>query len=352
MNNTDLSQETLILGIETSCDETAAAVVADGKRILSNIIASQVKWHQKFNGVVPEIASRKHVELISPVIEEALLEANVTLDDIDAIAVTRGPGLVGALLVGLGVAKGLSYATKLPLICVNHIEAHILANFLEHPNLKPPLIALVVSGGHTALVYMGDFGEYEVLGETLDDAAGEAFDKIAKFLGLGYPGGPIIDKLAAKGNSKAINFPRAMINTNNYDFSLSGLKTAVLNYISKLKAEGKEVNIPDLCASFQAAVIDVQIHKTLRAARERTVDEIVLAGGVAANKSLRERLKKEAAKIGKELFYSSLPLCTDNAAMIACVGYYRYRKADKYGEEIVCSLDANADPNLSLVKEI
>ena len=236
--------ETLILGIETSCDETAAAVVADGKKILSNVISSQVKWHRKFSGVVPEIASRKHVELISPVIEEALFEAGVTLDDIDAIAVTQGPGLVGALLVGLGVAKGLAYATKLPLICINHIEAHILANFLEYPGLKPPLIALVVSGGHTALVYMKDFGEYEVIGETLDDAAGEAFDKVAKFLGLGYPGGPIVDKLAAKGDSEAINFPRAMIKTEDYDFSLSGLKTAVLNYVSQQKNKGNKRKQP------------------------------------------------------------------------------------------------------------
>jgi len=333
----------LLLGIETSCDETAAAVVADGKRILSNVVASQIKWHQKFCGVVPEIASRKHVELISPVIEEALLEANITLGDIDAVAVTQGPGLVGALLVGLGVAKGISYATKTPLICVNHIEAHILANFLEYPNLKPPLVALVVSGGHTAIVYMKDFSEYEVLGETLDDAAGEAFDKVARFLGLGYPGGPIIDELAAKGNPQAINFPRAMLRRDNYDFSLSGLKTAVLNYVSRVKAEGKEINIPDICASFQAAVIDVQIHKTLRAVREKDVDRIVLAGGVAANKSLRERLQNDAVNEGKELFYSSPLLCTDNAAMIACAGYFKFKEGK------TCALDANAEPNLSLV---
>ncbi|HDP69676.1 MAG TPA: tRNA (adenosine(37)-N6)-threonylcarbamoyltransferase complex transferase subunit TsaD, partial [Actinobacteria bacterium] len=289
--------------------------------------------------------SRKHVELISPVIEEALLEANVTLDDIDAIAVTQGPGLVGALLVGLGVAKGLSYATKLPLICVNHIEAHILVNFLEYPDLKPPLVALVVSGGHTALVYMKDFGKYEVLGETLDDAAGEAFDKVAKFLDLGYPGGPIIDDLAAKGDPQSINFPRAIIKTDDYNFSLSGLKTAVLNYVSRQQAMGKEIDIPDLCASFQAAIIDVQIYKTLRAAAEKGVDKIVLAGGVAANKSLRERLQNEAAKEGKDFFYPTPFLCTDNAAMIACAGYFKFKKRK------TCSLDANADPNMRLVNE-
>ncbi|HAW60604.1 MAG TPA: tRNA (adenosine(37)-N6)-threonylcarbamoyltransferase complex transferase subunit TsaD [Actinobacteria bacterium] len=331
----------LILGIETSCDETSAAVVADGKRILSNIVSSQVDWHRKFGGVVPEIASRKHLELINLVVSEALTQAGVALGDLTAIAVTRGPGLVGALLIGMAEAKALSYVTGLPLIGVNHLEGHIFANFLEHPDLKPPFVSLVVSGGHTSLVHVGDYGNYDVLGETLDDAAGEAFDKIAKFLGLGYPGGPIIDELARKGKPEAIDFPRAMLKTKGYDFSLSGLKTAVLNYVARAKDEGRGVNLPDLVASFQAAIVDVQVHKTLRAAEEKGVDKIVLAGGVAANTALREKLR---GAMGKKmaLFYPSIVLCTDNAAMIACAGHFRYLKGERL------SLEANPDPNLSL----
>ncbi len=334
--------EKLILAIETSCDETAAAIIAEGKIILSNIVSSQVDFHRKFGGVVPEIASRKHVELINPVIAEACSQARVALKDLTALVVTLGPGLMGALLVGLAAAKSLSYATGLPLIGVNHLEGHIYANFLEHTDLKPPFISLVVSGGHTCLIYMEDHGRYELLGETLDDAAGEAFDKIAGFLKLGYPGGPIIDDLSKQGDPRAIKFPRAMLKTEDYDFSLSGLKTAVLNHVTRLKERGEEIPLPDLCASFQAAIIDVQIHKTLRAAKERGVDKVVLGGGVAANSSLRERFRQEMEKVGMRLFYPSIPLCTDNAAMIACAGYYRWLK----GERI--SLDANVDPNLPL----
>ncbi|MDI6891396.1 MAG: tRNA (adenosine(37)-N6)-threonylcarbamoyltransferase complex transferase subunit TsaD [Actinomycetota bacterium] len=331
----------LILGIETSCDETSAAVVAHGRRILSNVVSSQVDWHRKFGGVVPEIASRKHLELINLVVSEALTEAGVALGDLTAIAVTRGPGLMGALLIGMAEAKALSYVAGLPLIGVNHLEGHIFANFLEHPNLKPPFVSLVVSGGHTSLVHVRDYGNYDVLGETLDDAAGEAFDKIAKFLGLGYPGGPIIDELARKGNPKAIDFPRAMLKTKDYDFSLSGLKTAVLNYVARARDEDREVNLPDLVASFQAAIIDVQVHKTLRAAEEKGVDKIVLAGGVAANTALREKLREAMGK-KMTLFYPSIELCTDNAAMIACAGHFWYLKDERL------SFEANPDPNLSL----
>lgn len=344
-----MKQDITILSIETSCDETAAAVLRGGNEILSNVISSQVMWHAKFSGVVPEIASRKHVELIGPVIEEALAEANLKLHEIDVIAVTNGPGLVGALLVGLGVAKGLAYATKKPLICVNHIEAHILANFLENPDLSPPLVALVVSGGHTALIYMNDFGEYQIMGETLDDAAGEAFDKVAKFLELGYPGGPIIDRLAKEGDHTAINFPRAMMTRDNYDFSLSGLKTAVLNYVKAERAKGREINIPNLAASFQAAIIDVQVNKSIKAAKEKGVRCLVLAGGVSANRSLRERMSEAAAKAGIKAYHSSFALCTDNAAMIAKAAYQMILKDPSLlGGANIKAFEANAYPMLSL----
>ncbi len=344
-----MNEDLTILAIETSCDETAAAVLKGSNTILSNVISSQVKYHEKFRGVVPEIASRKHVELIGPVIKEALSEAGLILSDIDAIAVVNGPGLVGALLIGLGVAKGLAYAAKKPLICVNHIEAHILANFLENEDLKPPLVALVVSGGHTALVYMKDFGEYEIMGETLDDAAGEAFDKVAKFLGLGYPGGPIIDRLAKEGDPAAIDFPRAMMRAKNYDFSLSGLKTAVINYVRAERAKGNEINVNDLAASFQAAVIDVQVAKAIRAAKEKGASRLVLAGGVSANRSLRIRMKEEAEGEGIRVYNSSLILCTDNAAMVAKAAYEMIKKDPSLIEiDAARNMDANAYPVLSL----
>lgn len=338
----------LVLGMETSCDETAAAVVSDGRKILSNVVASQTEFHEKYGGVVPEIASRKHLELINPVIREALEQARrgeqtgVGYKDLAGIAVTIGPGLVGALLIGMAAAKALSYVFNLPLIGVNHLEAHIYANFLEHPSLKPPLVALVVSGGHTSLAFMREDYSFEVLGETLDDAAGEAFDKIARFLGLGYPGGPVIDELSRKGNAEAIPFPRAMIERKTYDFSLSGLKTAVLNYVSRLERERKKVLVEDVVASFQAAIVDVQVEKVLRAAREKKVNRIVLAGGVAANTLLREKLAKEAEKVRAKVYYPSPYLCTDNAVMIAVLGYYYLKKGRTIG------LDANADANLKL----
>lgn len=335
-------KDILILGIETSCDETSAAVVANGRAVLSNIVSSQVDWHKKFGGVVPEIASRKHLEFINLVVDEALSQAGAALSDLTAIAVTEGPGLVGALLIGMSEAKALSYVTGLPLIGVNHLEGHIYANFLEHPELKPPFVSLVVSGGHTILVYVENWGKYEVLGETLDDAAGEAFDKIAKFLNLGYPGGPVIDKLAKEGNPNAIPFPRAMMKPDDYDFSLSGLKTAVLNYVSRAQKEEKEVNLADLVASFQAALVDVQVYKTIRATENKKVKKVVLAGGVAANTSLREKMQKEAEGRGFKLFYPSLKLCTDNAAMIAALGYQYYLKRK------FLSPEANPNPNLSL----
>lgn len=332
----------LVLGIETSCDETSAAVVAGGETILSNIVSSQIDLHRKFGGVVPEIASRKHLELINPVIAEALREAQVKVENLSAVAVTQGPGLVGALLVGLATAKALSYATGLDLVGVNHIEGHIYANFLEHRKLNPPLIALIVSGGHTTLAQMKDHGNYEILGQTLDDAAGEAFDKVAGFLGLGYPGGPLIDRIARQGNPQAINFPRAMLGAKSYDFSFSGLKTAVLNYVSKAKAEGRIISTADLCASFQAAVIDVQVHKLIEAAKEKNIHRIVLAGGVAANTYLREKASRRAKEEGLQLSYPSAALCTDNAAMIACLGYFRWQQGNRL------SLAAKADPNLPL----
>lgn len=338
----------LILGIETSCDETAAAIVLGGRKILSNVVASQTEFHEKYGGVVPEIASRKHLELINPVIKEALEracrggQAGVGYQDISGIAVTIGPGLVGALLIGMAAAKVLSYVFDLPLIGVNHLEAHIYANFLEHPSLKPPLVALVVSGGHTSLVFMSKDYSFQVLGETLDDAAGEAFDKIARFLGLGYPGGPVIDELSRRGNAEAISFPRAMMERKTYNFSLSGLKTAVLNYVGRLERERKKVMVEDVVASFQAAIVDVQVEKVLRAAREKKVDRIVLAGGVAANTLLREKLVKEAEKVKAKVYYPSSYLCTDNAAMIAILGYHYLKKGRTIG------LDANVDANLKL----
>lgn len=332
-----------VLGIETSCDETSAAVVDDGVKVLSNVVSSQVEFHRPYGGVVPEIASRHHLLLINPVIDEALERAGAGFEDIDAVAVTIGPGLIGALLVGLAAAKAIAYTLRIPLIGVNHLAAHIHGNFLEAPDLKPPLVALLVSGGHTLLAYMDQNGEEKVLGQTLDDAAGEAFDKIARFLGLGYPGGPAIDKLAAQGDASKVVLPRAMIDRPDYDFSLSGLKTAVLNYVSKLREEGKEVPVSDMAAGFQAAIIDVQVAKTIRAAREYGVENIALAGGVAANKGLRTALNKAAMENELVLYTPSMELCTDNAAMIAALGYELLKK----GETI--DMSANASANLPLV---
>lgn len=314
----------ITLGIETSCDETSAAIVADGRDILSNVILSQIEWHEKFGGVVPEIASRKHLENICAVVEKALQEASIDFSDVDLVAVTHGPGLIGALLVGVSYAKAVSFAAKKPLIGVNHIEGHIYANFLEN-DFEPPFICLVVSGGHTHLVYMEDHGKYTVLGRTLDDAAGEAFDKIARALDLGYPGGPAIDRIARLGNEDAISFPVAHIKGHELDFSFSGLKSAVLNYLNHCRQKGISIKVEDVAASFQKAVVSALVEKTLEAARETDCRVIALAGGVAANSRLREEFQKRAGE-NFEIRFPSVKLCTDNAAMIACAGYYRYRR--------------------------
>jgi len=316
----------IVLGIESSCDETAAAVVKDGKKILSNVVSSQVDFHKKYGGVVPEIASRKHMESIVPVIKEALEEAELTLDEIEGIAVTQGPGLVGSLLIGISLAKSIAYVKKLPLIGINHLEGHLHAIFLEEVNLEFPFIGLVVSGGHTNLYQVKAMGNYKFLGQTRDDAAGEAFDKVAKLLGLGYPGGVIIDKMAKEGNSTAINFPRAIIAKDSFDFSFSGIKTAVLYYVKRQKAEINNSHIKDIVASFQEAIVDVLVTKVLQAAKKYKTDKVVLAGGVAANTRLREKMVVQATLEDIRVFIPSPHLCTDNAAMIAAAGDYYLEK--------------------------
>ena len=311
----------LTLGIETSCDETAASVVRGDREILSNVISTQIPLHQKFGGVVPEIASRKHIVNIMPVIDEAVRTAEIDLKDIDQIAVTYGPGLVGALLVGVSTAKTLAFALDVPLIAVNHLEGHIFANFLSHQELEPPFLSLIVSGGHTALIKMNDYNNFEMLGQSRDDAAGEAFDKIARVMGLPYPGGPEIDKLAKIGNAEAMDFPIAKVDE--YDFSFSGLKSAVLNYLNSAKMKGEEINNADVAASFQRAVINALVEKTIDAAKKFNLNKIVLAGGVAANSALESTLKTSCEENGFKFFYPSKILCTDNAAMIACRGFYQ-----------------------------
>lgn len=331
-----------ILGIESSCDETSAAVVINGRKILSNIISSQVDLHSKYGGVVPEIASRKHVELILPVIKQALDEACVKLEDIDAIGVTYGPGLVGALLVGLSAAKGLAYALGKPLIGVHHIEGHIAANYLENPQLEPPFACLVASGGHSHIVFVRDFNSFDIMGQTRDDAAGEAFDKIARAVGLGYPGGPLIDKTAVNGDSRAIDFPRVYFHDGSLDFSFSGLKTAVLNYLNNMEQKNEKFVLEDLCASFQQAVVDVLVRNTILAAIEKKTSKIALAGGVAANSLLRKEMTEAAQKKGIEVIYPKPILCTDNAAMIASAAFFEYLNDNK------ADLTLNAIPGLKL----
>lgn len=335
-----MEKDVLILSLETSCDETSCAVVKNGREVLSNIISTQIDIHKKFGGVVPEVASRHHLENISIVIDEALKKALLTLDNINAIAVTYGPGLVGALLIGLSTAKSIAYAKGIPLIGVNHIEGHIYANFIEHQKLVPPFICLVASGGHSHIVNVLDYGSYEIMGRTRDDAAGEAFDKIARSIGLGYPGGPLIDKLAKSGDRSAIDFPRA--NLSGYDFSFSGLKSSVLNYLNSAKMKGEKINTADIAASFQEAVVDVLSDKLILAAKEKGKDIIALAGGVAANSRLREVLVEKSKKEGLRLYYPSPVLCTDNAAMIGCAAYYQYLQGR------VSDLSLNAVPNLSI----
>lgn len=335
-------KDTLILAIESSCDETAASVVKNGRTILSNVISSQIELHKLYGGVVPEIASRKHIEKINQVIEEALEQAGVTLDDLDAIGVTYGPGLVGALLVGVAEAKAISYAKKLPLVGVHHIEGHVSANYIEHPDLEPPFMCLIVSGGHTHLVIVKDYGEFEILGRTRDDAAGEAFDKVARAIGLGYPGGPKIDKLSKEGNPDAIVFPKAKLENGPYDFSFSGVKSAVLNYINKCKMQGEEFDRADLAASFQKAVVDTLVEKAVKAAKEYHMEKLAIAGGVASNGTLRSVMEKACEQEGNRFYHPSPIFCTDNAAMIGVAAYYEYKKGTRHG------LDLNAVPNLKL----
>ena len=337
-----MSKDVKILAIESSCDETAAAVVVNGRELLSNVIASQIDIHKKFGGVVPEVASRKHVEVINAIVQEALEQANLEAKDIDAVAVTYGPGLVGALLVGLQYAKGLAYALKKPLIGVNHIEGHISANFIEHKDLEPPFVCLVVSGGHTFIVHMKDYGDFEVIAKTRDDAAGEAYDKVARALGLGYPGGPAIDKLAKEGNENAIKYPRSNFHEETLDFSFSGLKSAVLNYLNKMEMTGQEVNKADVAASFQKAVVDVLTDNVIKTCTMRKVNKIAIAGGVASNTALRNSLIKAGAEHNIDVLFPPPILCTDNAAMIASAAYFEYMRG------VRSPLDLNAAPNLKL----
>ena len=337
-----MEKDILILAIESSCDETAAAVVKNGREVLSNVISSQIALHTLYGGVVPEIASRKHIEKINQVIQEALDTAGVTLDDITAVGVTYGPGLVGALLVGVAEAKAISYATNLPLVGVHHIEGHISANYIENKDLEPPFLCLVVSGGHTHLVLVEDYGKYKILGRTRDDAAGEAFDKVARAIGLGYPGGPKIEKISKEGNSEAIVFPRAKISDNPYDFSFSGVKSAVLNYINSCKMKNIPYVQADIAASFQKAVTDVLIEHAMHAARETGMKKFAIAGGVASNGTLREGMRAACERRGIQFYHPSPVLCTDNAAMIGCAAYYEYLAGTRHG------WDLNAIPNLKL----
>jgi len=337
-NNKDI----YVLGIESSCDETAASVVKNGREVLSNVISSQIAIHTEYGGVVPEIASRKHIENINYVIKEALANADKTFDDIDTIAVTYGPGLVGALLVGVSEAKALAYALDKPLVGVHHIEGHVSANYIENKDLEPPFLCLIVSGGHTHLVIVKDYGEYEIIGRTRDDAAGEAFDKVARSIGLGYPGGPKVDALAKQGNKHGVEFPRAEVRDSEYDFSFSGLKSAVLNYINTCEMKGQEINKADIAASFQNAVVDVLVSHAMKAVDEFKINKLALAGGVASNSAIREAFE-EACKEKNIEFYKPSPIyCTDNAAMIASAGYYEFIKGTRHG------YDLNAVPNLKI----
>lgn len=337
-----MKENVLILSIESSCDETAAAVVENGRNVLSNVISTQIEIHKEFGGVVPEVASRKHIENISDVVDEALKNANVTSEQIDAVAVTYGPGLVGALLVGVNFAKGLAFAWQKPLIGINHIEGHISANYIEDKNLEPPFICMVASGGHSHLVYVRNYGKYEILGVTRDDAAGEAFDKIARAIGLGYPGGPLVDKAAKSGNKDAIKFPRVIIDEETLDFSFSGLKSAVLNYIHNSEQKKEKVVIEDVAASFQEAVVEVLAMKTMKAAKKKNCKTVALAGGVASNSRLREILQEQCQEAGYKFTKPSPVLCTDNAAMIGAAAYYKYLNKQFADSSL------NALPNLEL----
>lgn len=337
------SKETVrILAIESSCDETAAAVVENGRIVKSNVISSQIAIHTLYGGVVPEIASRKHIEKINQVISQALSDADTTLDDIDAVAVTYGPGLVGALLVGVAEAKAIAFAKKKPLVGVHHIEGHICANYISNPDLVPPYLCLVVSGGHTHLVHVKDYGVYDILGYTRDDAAGEAFDKVARVIGLGYPGGPKIDKLAKEGNPHAIEFPRAEIEGSPYDFSFSGLKSSVLNYVNMCEMKHLEYNKADIAASFQQAVVDMLVSRAMHAIKEFGIHKLAIAGGVASNSAIRKAMRENCEKNKIEFYYPEPVFCTDNAAMIGSAAYYEYMNGTRSG------WDLNAVPNLKL----
>lgn len=332
----------LTMAIESSCDETSVAIIRNGREILSNVISSQIEVHKVFGGVVPEIASRHHLNNINGVAKEALDEAGVSLDDVDLIGVTQGPGLVGALLIGLATAKAFAFAKNKPLVGVHHIQGHISANYIEHKELEPPFMALVVSGGHTSLIEVLGYNEFKVIGRTRDDAAGEAFDKVARVLGLGYPGGPLIDKIAKEGNSDAIHFKRVFLEKDSFDFSFSGTKTGVINYLNTERQAGREINVPDVAASFQQAVMEVIVKKAVDAAERLGKDKIVLAGGVAANSSLRVLLEKACNQKGIKLFFPSPILCTDNAAMIGCAAYYKFK------EGYLDDMSLDAFPNLPL----
>ncbi|MDU5377910.1 MULTISPECIES: tRNA (adenosine(37)-N6)-threonylcarbamoyltransferase complex transferase subunit TsaD [Peptoniphilus] len=329
-----------VLAFESSCDETSVAVVENGREVLSNVIASQIDTHKKFGGVVPEIASRQHVEAINTVLKEGLDEADVDLDDIDLIAATKGPGLIGALLVGLSAGKALALAENKPFVGVNHIEGHVCANYISSRDLEPPFVGLIISGGHTYLIEVKDYIDFTLYGRTVDDAVGEAFDKVARSLGLPYPGGPVIDKLAKEGK-ETIEFPRVMIKDENYNFSFSGLKTAVLNYLNSSKLRGEEIVVEDVCKSFQEAVVDVLLEKTFRLAKEKKLDKVVLSGGVSANSRIREAFVEKGKKKNIKIFYPDLKLCTDNAAMIASAAYYNYISGKVEKENF-------ANPNLGL----
>ncbi len=331
-----------ILAIESSCDETACSIVKNGREVLSNVISSQIAIHAQFGGVVPEVASRKHVENITEVVEMALLEAGLKKEQVSAVAVTYGPGLVGALLVGLQFAKGYAFALGVPLMGVNHIEGHIAANYIQHKNLTPPFVSLVVSGGHTFVVHVKDYTEFEVMGETRDDAAGEAFDKVARAMGLGYPGGPKIDKIAKEGNKDAIKFPQARFQEGCLDFSFSGLKSSVLNHINSEKQRGHELNIPDISASFQHAVVSVLVKNAMKTIQAKGLSQIAVAGGVASNSSLREALEEKGREMQVEILFPDMILCTDNAAMIGSAAYFQYLKGEQFDSSL------NANPGLTL----
>ncbi len=346
MSDNTTNKDVYILAIESSCDETAAAVVKNGREVMSNIISSQIDLHTLYGGVVPEIASRKHIEKINQVIEEALKEAGVTLEQIDAIGVTYGPGLVGALLVGVAEAKAMAFAANKPLVGVHHIEGHISANYIENKQLEPPYICLVVSGGHTHLVVVNDYGDYQVIGRTRDDAAGEAFDKVARAIGLGYPGGPKIDKLSKEGNPDAIKFPRAKVEGSPFDFSFSGLKSAVLNHINMCQMKDLEINEADIAASFQSSVVDALLDRAMLACKEYNMNKLAIAGGVASNSAIRKAFEEKCNKENIQFYHPSPIFCTDNAAMIGVAAYYEYMKGTRHG------WDLNAVPNLKLGERI